>query len=564
MGGKQKQLVYGAGDRIGKYEILKRLAVGGMAEVYLARVMGLMNVSQIVVLKRILPEFAGRRDYVQMFLDEARIAATLQHPNIVQMYDMGSIDGNYFIVLEHLHGEDARNVIVSSLQREGRMPLPIALHIAIGLASGLHYAHEKVDFDGKELHIVHRDVTPQNVIVTYDGNVKLLDFGVAQADNRYNRTRGGVVKGKLSYMSPEQCLGKRLDRRSDVFSLGIMLYELTLCRRLFFGNSDFEILKKIVEDPMPRPSEIWPEYPPELERIVEKCLAREVADRYQTAQEVQVDLEAFARSQSLPISNTTTKQFMHRIFGERVDSWRREMVKNDPPLRADATNALDVQELLFIDARDADEEAEAAAAQLRVRSHETVDPIIIVEPAREAAGHITSEETTKQETPPRSATRMVASFRWAPMMGLAAMALVALIVVPTVSGRMQVRVSALPPLASADPAPDAQRGASPPMSLNLIPAMPHFAADAGATRSAAAPVTVKDGMGRLELSSEIPVEVMINGVSRGQTPLKIELPTGTHIMTVRSPTYSINRSMSISIDPQRATRRHLEFDTIDL
>src|SRR5579864_4679625 len=237
----------GVGSRLGKYEIIKRLATGGMAEIFLARVSGLPGFQKMVVIKRILPQLATNNDFVEMFLDEARIAATLQHPNVVQMYDVGVVDGNYFIAMEYLHGEDVRSMMKALVRKEQRLPIEHALNIVIGVASGLHYAHEKVGFDGKALEIVHRDVTPQNIIVTYDGAVKLLDFGIAKASNRFGETRFGTLKGKVPYMSPEQCRSENLDRRTDVFSLGIMLYELTLGRRLYRAKSEFEVMKKIVD-----------------------------------------------------------------------------------------------------------------------------------------------------------------------------------------------------------------------------------------------------------------------------------------------------------------------------
>src|SRR4051794_1445723 len=246
-----------------------------MAEIFLARVSGLPGFHKMVVIKRILPQLATKTDFVEMFLDEARIAATLQHPNVVQMYDVGVVDGNYFIAMEYLHGEDVRSLMKSLFRQEKKLPVEHALNIVIGVASGLHYAHEKVGFDGTRLEIVHRDVTPQNIIVTYDGAVKLLDFGIAKASNRFGETRFGTLKGKVPYMSPEQCRGEPLDRRSDIFSLGIMLYELTLGRRLFKGKSDFELLKQIVEGTVPPPRELEPDYAPALEAIVMRALAKE-------------------------------------------------------------------------------------------------------------------------------------------------------------------------------------------------------------------------------------------------------------------------------------------------
>jgi serine/threonine protein kinase len=316
-----------AGSRLGKYEILKRLATGGMAEIFLARVSGLPGFQKMVVIKRILPQLATKSDFIEMFLDEARIAATLQHPNVVQMYDVGVVDGNYFIAMEYLHGEDVRSIMKTLFKREEKLPLEHALNIMIGVCSGLHYAHEKVGFDGKPLNIIHRDVTPQNIIVTYEGGVKLLDFGIAKASNRFGETRFGTLKGKVPYMSPEQCRGEQLDRRSDIFSLGIMLYELTLGKRLYQGASDFEILKQIVEGRITPPHELDPAYNAALEKIVMKALEKDRSQRFQTARELQAELETLVRESRLYVSPIALQQFLEHVFGLKIEAWREAQAR---------------------------------------------------------------------------------------------------------------------------------------------------------------------------------------------------------------------------------------------
>jgi serine/threonine protein kinase len=293
-----------------------------MAEIFLAKVSGLSGFQKLVVIKRILPQLATKSDFVEMFLDEARIAATLQHPNVVQLYDVGVADGNYFIAMEFLHGEDVRSVMKALYKKEEKLPIEQALNIVIGVASGLHYAHEKVGFDGRPLNIIHRDVTPQNVIVTYEGGVKLLDFGIAKASNRFGETRFGTLKGKVPYMSPEQCRGEPLDRRSDIFSLGIMLYELTLGKRLYKGHSDFEVLKQIVEGQVILPSEIDPGYNKKLEEIVMRGLEKERDKRYQTARAMQSDLETLVREERLYVSPISLQGFMEHLFGTKIEAWR--------------------------------------------------------------------------------------------------------------------------------------------------------------------------------------------------------------------------------------------------
>ena len=307
-------------ERAGKYEILGHIAKGGMAELQLARAVGIEGFEKLVVIKRILPHLSTNRDFVEMFLDEARIAATLHHSNIVQVYDIGSIDGDYFFSMEFLHGEDVRHIMRAAQARERAIPIEHAISIGLGVCAALHYAHSAVGLDGSPSGIVHRDVSPQNAIVTYDGGVKLVDFGIAKAAHRLTETRAGTLKGKVQYMSPEQCLQEPLDARSDVFAAAILLWELTTGQQLFGGTSEFAILKAIVESDATPPSQKVPGYPAQLERIVMKGLRRNRLERYQSAQELQADLEDFAREQRLAVSPIGLARFMRDLFGERINA----------------------------------------------------------------------------------------------------------------------------------------------------------------------------------------------------------------------------------------------------
>jgi serine/threonine protein kinase len=249
--------------RLGKYEILRHIATGGMAEIFLARATGIEGFEKLVVIKRILPHLAVEPEITKMFLDEARIAATLHHSNIVQVFDIGAVDGQYFLAMEFLEGEDVSRIRRATRVARVALPLDHALNIVINACAGLHYAHERPGLDGKPLNIVHRDVSPQNVLVTYEGEVKLVDFGIAKASTRASAaTRVGTLKGKIRYMSPEQARSEPLDRRSDVFSTAIVLWELTTGRRLFHGRAEFDVLKAIIETDAPLPSSIVPGYPP--------------------------------------------------------------------------------------------------------------------------------------------------------------------------------------------------------------------------------------------------------------------------------------------------------------
>jgi serine/threonine-protein kinase len=305
------------------------LAKGGMAELFLAIQKSVAGFEKLIVIKRILPSMNQDKAFIEMLLFEARIAATLSHPNIVQIFDVGSAEGLYFIAMEHVHGEDIRS-IVRGMKVKGvpEFPLEHALAIAIGMCAGLVYAHEKRDLDGSELHIVHRDISPQNVVVTFSGDVKIVDFGIAKSDSKtQNETKSGKLKGKVPYMSPEQARGESIDARSDIFATGVMLFELTTGKRLFKGSSEFETLKLICEREYPKPSQVRPGYPAELERIVMKALAKDVKDRYQSARDMQSELETFVRDNRIAVSNIALSQFMQGLFEDKLQSQKEALLQ---------------------------------------------------------------------------------------------------------------------------------------------------------------------------------------------------------------------------------------------
>nr|HEX4315545.1 serine/threonine-protein kinase [Kofleriaceae bacterium] len=314
----------GPGDRLAnKYEIIRQLAVGGMAELYLARALAIQGFEKLVVIKRILPQYMDDAQFVSMFLAEARLAAGLHHPNIAQVFDIGVEQGDYFFSMEYVHGENLGLLASTALDNGVPLSLDASLTLVAGLCAGLHYAHEKLGPDGKPLRVVHRDVSPSNVLVTYDGAVKLVDFGIARATTGPN-TQASGLKGKVAYMSPEQCRGKSLDRRSDLFSVGTILYELTTGEQPFVdGNSKFQTLENIVgKDPKP-PSQIVPSYPEALERIVMRALAREPEHRYGTALELQGHLEDFAHESRLRVSPLVLARLMSTLFPARLEEWER-------------------------------------------------------------------------------------------------------------------------------------------------------------------------------------------------------------------------------------------------
>ena len=307
-------------SRFGKYTLIRKLATGGMAELFLAIQKSVAGFEKLLVIKRILPSMNQDRAFIEMLLHEARIAATLSHPNIVQIFDVGQHDGQYFIAMEHVHGEDLRS-IVRQMKKKGVLEFPLehALAIVLGMCAGLSYAHEKHELDGSALNIVHRDISPQNVVVTFTGDVKIVDFGIAKSDSRVGEaTKSGKLKGKVPYMSPEQARGEVIDGRSDVFSTGVMLFELTTGKRLFKGASEYETLRLICERDYPRPSDVRSDYPVDLEPIVMKALAKDANDRYQSAREMQSDIESFVRRHQIAVSHIALNQFMQGLFEDKL------------------------------------------------------------------------------------------------------------------------------------------------------------------------------------------------------------------------------------------------------
>jgi serine/threonine protein kinase len=291
-----------------------------MADVLLGRSDGIEGFERHVVLKRIRPELAGDQRFIRMFLDEARVVATLHHQHIVQVYDIGESEGEYFIAMEYVHGEDVRKILSSASRQRTHVPLGYAIAIVSAAAAGLHYAHERRGADKQPLDIVHRDVSPSNILVGYDGSLKVVDFGIATASMR-QETRSGTLKGKLSYMSPEQCKGLVVDRRSDVYSLGVVLYELATTTRMIKGDSDYMVMEQIVNGKITQPQVRRPDLPSGLAEIIMRALATDREKRYASADELRIALDLFAATAGLMASTSTIAAYMHQQFGQRPEPW---------------------------------------------------------------------------------------------------------------------------------------------------------------------------------------------------------------------------------------------------
>ncbi len=301
---------------LGKFTLLDKIGEGGMARIWLARAHGIGGFEKLVVVKQILPRLAEDAEFVARFFQEARLAATLQHPNIAEVYEVDEADGVYFYTMEYVRGRDLRHVLQRARQRERTLSWSEVIAVMVGLCAGLHHAHTRADERGRPLGIVHRDVSPANVLLSFDGEVKLADFGVAKARTSMVSTVAGRLRGKIPYMSPEQCRGEALDRRSDVYSAGVVLWESIAGRRLHDGDSEIAVLRAISDRDAAPIEQAREDCPPALAQIVARALARSPAQRYQSAEQLQLQLEAFAREARLDITGRTVTTLLDELFGD--------------------------------------------------------------------------------------------------------------------------------------------------------------------------------------------------------------------------------------------------------
>ena len=303
----------------GKYYLLERINVGGMAEVFKAKTFGVEGFERLLAVKRILPNIAEDEEFITMFIDEAKIAVQLQHANIAQIFDLGKVDESFFIALEFVHGRDLRSIFDRMRNKGDSLPIAMACYVTMQVCEGLDYAHNKRDAQGRELNLVHRDISPQNVLIGYEGEVKLIDFGIAKAAGKASKTQAGILKGKFGYMSPEQVRGLPIDKRSDIFAVGIVLYELLTGERLFIGESDFSTLEKVRNVEIMPPSSYNKKIPQELERVVLKALARDPEDRYANAIDLHDDLQSFLYSVGEFFSRKDLAAWMKKTFAMEIE-----------------------------------------------------------------------------------------------------------------------------------------------------------------------------------------------------------------------------------------------------
>jgi serine/threonine-protein kinase len=339
--------------RYGPYLLFRKLAEGGMAEIFLAKQVGVEGFERNVVIKRMLPHLSGSTEFVAMFLDEARLAASLTHPNIVQIADLGLVDGCYFICMEYLAGEDLATMLRVARRTGNTIPVSIVLRVIAQAAVGLHFAHEAKNAKGQVLNLVHRDVSPSNIFVTYLGHVKVLDFGIAKAESRVTSTAAGTVKGKYQYMSPEQAVGDPLDRRGDVYSLGVTLYEALTGSRPFARDSDLAVLKAVLDGTVTPLRALRPDVSPEVEAIVARAMASKAEDRYPTALDMARDIDHFLGATTSATGGQMLGTYLEALVGPervrsrtQVESLEELRTRVAPPQEAIATRVAPSQEVI--------------------------------------------------------------------------------------------------------------------------------------------------------------------------------------------------------------------------
>ncbi|MBM4355076.1 MAG: serine/threonine protein kinase [Deltaproteobacteria bacterium] len=313
---------------LGKYELLEKIGSGGMAEVYKARLTGAEGFEKVVVVKKILPGYARNKAFIDMLVEEAKLSSVLQHPNIVQTIELAQADSQFYIAMEYVNGRDLLKVLARCAERKATYPTAIASHVVAEVCKGLDYAHRARDIYGKPLNVIHRDVSPSNVIISWTGQTKVMDFGVAKARTQDAKGSKHVLRGKLGYMSPEQVRGEEIDHRSDIFSLGVVLFESLTLKRLFLGRTDLETLINIRDADVERKFEKYPFIEEPLRVILRRALAQDREKRYATALEFHDGLMEYLFTKKARVDSVRVEEFLAALFGDEAG---RAAIAEMPP-----------------------------------------------------------------------------------------------------------------------------------------------------------------------------------------------------------------------------------------
>lgn len=556
----------------GKYQLFASLGRGGMADVFLSVARGQMGFQRLAVIKRLRQALAEEAAFRNMFLDEARLAARLNHPNIVHTYEVGEHNGIYFIAMEYLEGQSLNKVLKEALRRKDALEPEICVRVIADALAGLGHAHELRDYDGRPLSIIHRDVSPHNIFVTYDGHTKLVDFGIAKAALSSTETEVGVLKGKVAYMSPEQAMGSRIDARSDLFAMGIVLWELIARHRLMTGESAANTLHKLMNEPIPRLSSAVPGIDPVLDSICARALEKEPALRWQSALEMRQALEAWLASRSKPARQDDVGRTMQNLFGSVRDEVRRQIERHMAGISTTSGNTEVVQGLTAESLRRMQQSPDVSGQLLRLNGsgsgsgvvpsygHGTIPP----------SAHYAGMPFPSQYPPPPQKSNALAIVLAIGFFVLAAM----LIVVFGLRDRRRFDdahaaeatptpvIAAAPVQVPSEPMPATP--STPPAPIpagTVVSASPVSSpvAKAAAARAAAAPkASAAPKVPAVAASNEEPGFLTITvypwaKISEGGRPLcttpcnKIPLPPGTHTLQAENPDEGLKQTTTVVI-----------------
>ncbi len=534
----------------GKYHIFATLGRGGMADVYLSVARGPIGFNKLVVVKRLRAQLADEMAFREMFLDEARLAARLNHPNIVNTYEVGENKESYYIAMEYLEGQPLNKVLKDSIR--GRVPLSYAIcaRIAADGLAGLHYAHELTDYDGRPLKIIHRDISPHNLFVTYEGQVKVVDFGIAKAALSSTETEAGVLKGKVAYMAPEQAIGGGIDCRADVFSMGIVLWELVARRRLFQGDNAAVTLHKLMNEPIPNVGSVVPSVPSKLDAIIAKALAKDADDRYSSALEFRRALEEFIAVSGESPRPDVIAETMLTLFHET---------------RVEVSSKIRVYMSRF--------QSEASPASMHPLTSATAARLGTVGSGSGSGSLLALGASVSPHSMVHAGTGTLAAPGGAPSspqrssllpaVALGGLAMVAAVAIWVFGGHKQEPPRYVPPSVVAVEPPIPPVSTAPPPSTVLLapppvlPAQPQIglrphvgsASGVGTRPPVKPPVeTVKEEPGFLTLDSRPWSRVTEGGRALGVTPLnRVSLSPGSHTLTLENPDKGLSKTVVVQI-----------------
>jgi serine/threonine-protein kinase len=520
-------------ERLGRYLLVRKLATGGMAEIFLAKLLGVAGFEKEIVIKKILPQWSSDHDFTSMLIDEAKISVQLNQPNITQVYELAREGDHYYIAMEYLHGVDLRRMMQKVISQKKKVPLEVSLLIATEMLEGLAYAHSRKDSAGNPLKIVHRDISPQNILVSYDGAVKITDFGIAKAASKSHETIAGTLKGKFAYMSPEQANQEPLDGRSDLFAAAIILYELLTRDRLFYKGSDLDTLDRVRKGQVTFSEEAEKSIPPRLKEILLKALSRNPEDRYPDAAVFREELLKFARRSKKTLRREKIAEFLSSLFASEKEE---EKVK-DEETKAGATKLISQLTTLM---------PEEDSLTRSLPPEKTEKEIFV----------LALPKTQKSSEP--FWIRYPKQIIIGSLISLAVVALVVLFqkpseVVSIVPPKPPEKIGASPPEVEPEGPSVAERQAMPGEVALLHPSAPAPEAPKGASKTPPPP-KLKDETGTLNIQSIPWGYASVDGAARKETPIRsLSLKTGKHTIKLYYEAEGVTLSSTFEVQASQET-----------